>query len=268
MRAASLPMYDLPEVRPALAALWSGLARHLARAGIAEVPAALACEPPVAALWRRPDLLFSQCCGYDLMNEYADALRPVATPCYLAPGCAGPSYRSIVVVAEDSRAGGLEDLRGGVCAINGRDSHSGMSALRALIAPQSRGGRFFTEIRVSGAHTASLAMVARGEADVAAIDCVVHALLARHRPEALHGTRPLTETADAPAPPFVTQARAGEDVVARLRAALIETFDDPVLADARADLLLAGIEVLPLTAYDRIRAFERLAARHGYPVLA
>jgi ABC-type phosphate/phosphonate transport system substrate-binding protein len=268
MRAASLPMYDLPEVRPALAALWSGLARHLARAGIAEVPAALACEPPVAALWRRPDLLFSQCCGYDLMNEYADALRPVATPCYLAPGCAGPSYRSIVVVAEDSRAGGLEDLRGGVCAINGRDSHSGMSALRALIAPLARQGRFFAEIRVSGAHSASLAMVARGEADVAAIDCVVHALLARHRPAALHGTRPLTETADASAPPFVTRAGASEDVVARLRAALIETFDDPTLEAAREDLLLAGVEILPLAAYDRIRAFERLAARHGYPVLA
>ena len=120
MSAASLPMYDLPEVRPALAALWAGLARHLAREGIADVPAALACDQPVAALWRRPDLLFSQCCGYDLVNAYAGALRPLATPCYRAPGCAGPSYRSIVVVAEDSAGRELEDLRGGVCAINGR----------------------------------------------------------------------------------------------------------------------------------------------------
>jgi ABC-type phosphate/phosphonate transport system substrate-binding protein len=143
-----------------------------------------------------------------------------------------------------------------------------MSALRALIAPLSRDGRFFTEIRVSGAHSESLAMVGRGEADVAAIDCIVHALLARHRPAALHGTRPLAETADAPSPPFVTRAGASEDVVARLRAALIETFDDPTLEAAREDLLLAGIEVLPLAAYDRISAFERLAARHGYPVLA
>ena len=63
-----------------------------------------------------------------------------------------------------------------------------MSALRALIAPHAASGRFFAEVRVSGAHSASLAMVARGEADVAAIDCVVHALLARHRPGALHGT--------------------------------------------------------------------------------
>jgi ABC-type phosphate/phosphonate transport system substrate-binding protein len=267
MCAASLPMYDLPEVRPALAALWSGLARHLERAGIAEVPSALVGDQPIGALWSAPGLLFSQCCGYDLVNGYAGALRPLATPCYRAPGCAGPRYRSIVVVAEDSPAGNLDDLRGGLCAINSRGSHSGMSALRALIAPHSRGGRFFAEVRVSGAHSESLAMVARGEADVAAIDCVVHALLARYRPAALHGTRPLAETADAPAPPFVTEAQAGDDLVGRLRAALSSIFENPALETARADLLLAGIEILAPRAYDRIKAFERYAARHGYPVL-
>jgi ABC-type phosphate/phosphonate transport system substrate-binding protein len=268
MSAASLPMYDLPEARPALAALWAGLARHLERAGIAGVPRALACDLPGPALWSAPDLLFSQCCGYDLVNDYAGALRPLATPCYRAPGCTGPRYRSIVVVAEGAPASSLEDLRGGVCAINGWGSHSGMSALRASIAPHSRGGRFFAEIKVSGAHVASVAMVARGEADVAAIDGVVHALLDRHRPAALHGTRPLAETASAPAPPFVTHARASADLVVRLRAALTETFADPALAPAREDLLLAGVEILPPAAYVRIKAFERYAARHGYPVLA
>jgi ABC-type phosphate/phosphonate transport system substrate-binding protein len=268
MSAASLPMYDLPEVRAAQDALWAGLARHLAREGIADVPAALACEEQAAALWRRPDLLLSQCCGYDLVNGQAGALRPLATPCYDAPGCAGPSYRSLVVAAEESPAGNLEDLRGGVCAINGWGSHSGMSALRTLLAPLARDGRFFAEIRVSGAHSASLAMVARGEADVAAIDCVVHALLARHRPAALRGTRPLAQTAGAPAPPFVTRADAGGDLVARLRAALLETFVDPALAAAREELLLADIAILPAAAYLRIKAFERHAARHGYRVLA
>lgn len=261
-------MYDLPEVRPALDALWAGLARHLRREGVADVPGALAQDQPAAALWAGPDLLFSQCCGYDLVNGYAGALRPLATPCYRAPGCAGPDYLSIVVVAEGAPVRSLEDLRGGVCAINSWKSHSGMSALRALIAPLSRGGRFFARIQVSGAHSASLAMVARGEADVAAIDCVVHALLARHRPAALDGTRTLGRTARAVAPPFVTHARTGDENVGRLRSALARAFDDPALAAARADLMLAGLEILPLAAYDRIKAFERLAARHGYPVLA
>jgi ABC-type phosphate/phosphonate transport system substrate-binding protein len=215
-----------------------------------------------------PRSLFSQCCGYDLAHGHWDVLRLLATPCYLAPGCAGPDYLSIVVVAEDSAASDLEHLRGGVCAINAWGSHSGMSALRALAAPLSRAGRFFGRIEVSGAHVASLAMVARGAADVAAIDCVVHGLLARHRPAALLGTRILCQTAPAPAPPFVTRAPLGDDAVARLQAALARTLDDPTLEAARDDLLLADLAVLSPAAYARISAFERLAARYGYPVLA
>jgi ABC-type phosphate/phosphonate transport system substrate-binding protein len=264
----SLPMYDLPELRPALAAWWAGLARHLARGGVPEVPPALAFGGSASALWRRPGLLLSQCCGYDLVGAQAGVLRPLATPCYAAPGCAGARYRSVVVVAEDAAAASLEDLRGGTCAINGWDSHSGMSALRALIAPRAGEGRFFGAVRVSGAHVLSLAMVARGEADVAAIDCVVHALLARHRPAALRGTRPLAESAAAPAPPFVTRAHAPPDLLVRLRASLLSTFEDPALAAAREALLLAGIEFLPAAAYLRISAFERYAARLGYPLLS
>jgi ABC-type phosphate/phosphonate transport system substrate-binding protein len=266
MSVASLPMYDLPEVRPALAALWAGLARHLAREGVRDVPRALTHDAPLEALWSGADLLLSQCCGYDLLNGYAGALLPLATPCYRAPGCIGPAYVSVVVVGENSPADRLEDLRGGVCAINGWNSHSGMSALRALVAPLNRAGRFFAGIEVSGSHRASLAMVARGEADVAAIDCVVHALLVRHRPAAVAGTRLLCQTAQAPAPPVVTRAGAGD--ATRVRAALFRAFDDSSLEAARADLLLAGIEALPLAAYDRIKAFEGFAARRGYPVLA
>ena len=268
MSVASLPMYDLPELRPALDALWAGLARHLARAGVPDVPCALTHDAPLEASWSSPDLLLSQCCGYDLLNGCAGALRPLVTPCYRAPGCVGPAYASAVVVAENSPARRLEDLRGGVCAINGWDSHSGMNALRALIAPLSGGGRFFARIAVSGSHRASLAMVARGAADVAAIDCVVHALLLRHRSAAVAGTRPLGHTPRAPAPPFVTRAAFGDATVARLRAALFRAFDDPALEAARADLLLAGIEVLPPAAYGRIEAFARFAARRSYPILA
>ena len=268
MSVASLPMYDLPEVRPALDALWAGLAHHLVREGLPDVPGVLAHGVPFEASWSRADLLLSQCCGYDLLNGYAGALQPLATPCYRAAGCVGPAYASVVVVAEDSPARGLEDLRGGVCAINGWDSHSGMSALRALIAPLGRDGRFFARVAVSGSHRASLAMVARGEAHVAAIDGVVHALLARHRPAAVAGTRPLGRTPQAPAPPFVTRAAADDACVARLRTALFRAFEDPSLEAARTDLLLAGLAVLPLAAYGRIKAFDRFAARRGYPILA
>ena len=267
MTLACLPMYDLPELRPALGALWAALARRLRLAGVADVPAALEERQTAERLWSSPALLFSQCCGADLTGAWSGALVPLATPCYRAPGCAGPRYASLVVVRRDAAIARLEDLRGAVAAINQPCSHSGSNALRALIAPLARAGRFFGRIEVGGSHVASLAMVAGGAADVAAIDCVTHALLARHRPAALAGTRVLGRTAAAPAPPFVTRAGAGAALIARLRAALDDACADPALAEARAALLLDGIAVLPAGAYRRIPAFARFAARHGYPAL-
>ena len=89
-------------------------------------------------------------------------------------------------------------MRGAVCAVNGLDSHSGTNALRGLVAPASREGRFFSEIKVTGTHAASIALVQNGEADVAAIDCVTHALIGRYRGEALKGTRVLGSGASRP----------------------------------------------------------------------
>ncbi len=267
MSVASLPMYDLPELRAAHGALWAGIARHLRQAGVAEVPAALCQDRPAGEVWRDPTLVLSQCCGADLTGAFADSLRIVATPRYRVPGGADGDYASLVVVAAGSDIRGLEDLRGRVAAINHPDSHSGMNALRALVAPLSRDGRFFAAVSVSGAHVASLGLVASGAADVAAIDGVTHALLARHRPAALAGTRVLCRTAAAPAPPYVTRADAGDDLVARLRTALRAALADPELSSAREKLLLDGIELLPPAAYRRIPAFARLARRHGYPTL-
>jgi len=267
MAVASLPMYDLPEVRPALDALWAALARELRRAGVTDVPERLTHDVPGSALWPAPDLLLSQCCGADLMGAQAGRLQPVATPRYRAEGCAGGRYTSLLVVADRVDVTVLEDLRGKVAAINHPHSHSGANALRALVAPLSRGGRFFAEVVESGSHLASLALVQRRAADVAAIDCVTYGLLARHRPAALSGTRPLCRTAGAPAPPFVTRRNAGPDLVRRLRGALQSAVLDPELAEARADLLLDGLELLPPSAYARITAFARFAASHAYPQL-
>jgi ABC-type phosphate/phosphonate transport system substrate-binding protein len=231
------------------------------------VPDALDQEQPADAAWSSPELLLSQCCGADLRGAFAGRLVALATPCYRAAGCAGPRYTSLVVVRTGAAIERLADLRGQVAAINHPDSHSGSNALRALIAPLARNGRFFGKVVVSGSHVASLAMVAAGVADVAAIDCVSHALLARHRPAALAGTVVLCRTAAAPALPFVTRAGASPDLIERLRAALRQAFAEPALAPARDALLLDRVAVLPAGAYRRIDAFARLAARHGYPAL-
>jgi ABC-type phosphate/phosphonate transport system substrate-binding protein len=268
MSRVGLPMYDHARVRGLVDDWWRGLARALAAEGIAELPARLDRATPREALWAAPDLLLSQTCGYPLMYGFRGRLALVATPCYDAPGAEGSSYGSHIVVAEASPAAGIADLEGSVAAINGADSHSGMNAFRHLVAPQARDGRFFAAVVTSGGHAESIALVAGGEADVAAIDCVTHALLARHAPEALAGTRVLTRTASAPALPYVTRIDASADLVARLRAGLARAVADPRLAPVREALLIRDFEVLALAAYERMPEMEAEAARAGYPVLA
>lgn len=265
---AGLPMYDLPECKGATAAWWRGLARAFRAEGIVDVPDDL---DPVAAHyehWRASDLLFSQTCGYPLTHALAGQLRVVATPAYAARGCSGAGYCSLLIVSEDSEASTLEDLRGRRVAYNDPDSQSGYSALRAMVAPLAQGGRFFGGRVESGAHRASIAAVREGRADLCAVDCVTHALLALHAPEALAGTRVLGETPRAPGLPYVTTGSASDELAEALRAGLDRALTDTSLAAARDDLLIAGAEVLPLAAYDALIEMESAAEAAGYATLA
>lgn len=268
MALASLPMYDLPELRAATDAWWRGLARAFRQEGIADVPDTLDRRRHYQEVWRSPELLFSQTCGYPLTHALAGRVQLVATPCYLAEGCKAAEYCSVVIVGADNPAADIAALRGARCAVNGTDSQSGYNALRALVAPLAQGGRFFGSVAVTGGHRASIEHVAGGRADVAAIDCVTHALLARHHPSALAGTRVLCRTAATSNLPYVTRGQADDDLLARLRNGLRRAMTDPSLTAARDSLMLADIAVLPLSAYDSIADMESAAVAAGYRTVA
>lgn len=265
---ASLPWYDLLEVRPATDALWSILAGKLKEVGFRAAPEWLDRGVPHLRQWRSGVLLFGQACGYDALLAHRHHLQLLATPRYAAPGCRGSRHRSFVVVREDAPFRSLQDLQGSRCTYNNRTSHSGRNALRSLVAPFSRGGRFFASVTRSGSHLQSLRRIRGGRADVASVDCVTHALLARHAPGELQGTRILACTRRVPAPPFVTAAGRSPEECRRLRWALAATLADPASAGAREELLLQGAAVLPLEAYAPLQAMERLAEAHGYHELA
>lgn len=263
-RLVSLPWYDLEEVRWATDALWRELRRQLRAEGLDALPERLNRSIHYEQQWASPEFLFGQACGYDVRIAHAERLQVVATPSYRAPGCGRHSYSSFVVVREDAPFEQLEDLRGHPCVINTPTSHSGMNVLRAMVAPMHCNGAFFAEVKVSGAHESSLRMIARREVDVAAIDCVTHALLARHRPQELAGTRVLCRTQQVPAPPYVTGAATSPQTLAGLRAALTRTLVEPALAAARDALLLDDARVLPEDAYQAIEALESVAGTHDY----
>ena len=262
MRVASLPMYDLPELRRATRAWWAGLARAFAAAGLDDVPGTLSAPADKTDHWQDRRLLISQACGRNYVRELATHVRLVATPCYAAPGCDGPLYRSLLAVGGDSELKPGVDMSAVRAAINGFDSHSGWIALCAGVS--ALGAKpDFADIRVTGSHAASMDAVRRGEADLCAVDCVTFALFERHAPDRVAGLKLVGRTPAAPGLPYITSAGTGPGELSRLRDGLGNALEAPDLASVRDSLLIETCEVLSDSDYDRLREMAREIDRRG-----
>ena len=181
---AGLPMYDMPALAWATDALWAAVARDLAGHGMAGVPDRLRRDiEPETSCGPIPTCLLAQTCGLPLVTLLDGRVRFVATPIYAIDGCSGGDYRSWLVVRVGDGRRSIADLEGSIAAVNAPHSQSGANALAAMTAPVAKGHAFFADIRLTGAHAASLAAVSSGAADCAAIDCVTWALLAQSVPE-------------------------------------------------------------------------------------
>ena len=269
---AALPMYN---ITPHHAALWRALLQDtldaFAQAG-GPRDVALLDEPhgDLLALWRRPDLLLSQTCGFPYrVLGLAHSVQLLATPAFDAEGCERAHYRSTLVISARAWAQGAVTLaacRGLRAACNGPDSHSGMNALRHAVAPYARSGRFFASVAWVGSHLNALRALGAGVADVAAIDCVTLAYVRDALPELLHDVRTIGATAPAPGLPFIASHALPAAHAERLRDAL----DLACAADAqRAKALrLRGFVRLSSTDYATIQQYADEARALGYPELA
>ena len=267
MFIASLPMYNIPEIRNASSSLWNGIAKYLRLEGVENVPDQLIFNQTLHDLWSNPNLIFSQCCGYDVVRRFENTLTPLVVPHFDVDACADGEYSSLVVVSEDCQYDDVLEMYGTVAAINGSESHSGMSSLRQLVASRNKNGRFFNAVKISGAHVKSLSMLRHREADVAAIDCVTYALLSVYKPKTLVGTRVLGRTHHSPAPPYVTRTDYGSTMAERMRTALLRAFEDPVTTSARQALFLKKFKRVDIATYHKISDVEEYAVNLGYPVL-
>jgi ABC-type phosphate/phosphonate transport system substrate-binding protein len=253
---AALPMYDWPELRWATDALWAALAERLRAGGIA-APDRLQRDLTLEAAWRHPCLLFGQTCGWPYVRMLRDLVTVVATPGYVAEGCAGTDYCSMILVRRDEPAEALCGLAGRTAAVNDPLSLSGCLALKLAI---TAAGAAPPRVRLSGSHRESLRMVARGDADVCAVDAVCWALVRRHEPETAAALRVLAQTPAAPSLPFICAATTNAATLATLRTALAAVLADPSLAEVRTALLLSGAMAVDEAAYDRVVALEQFAA--------
>lgn len=206
-------------------------------------------------LWLAPDLFIAQTCGFPLTHKLKHRVALVATPCYAADGCVGSTYCSMIVALRDSGVHSLDDVAGKVAAINGYDSQSGWNALRHSLIGHGAPAR----IVETGGHRKSAAAVRDGRADVAAIDCVTYAQLQAVAPQETAPLRIIARSANAPGLPYVTRRDIAPGDLQKLRDGLQAAMADPALAEARSALLIAGIEIVPLQAYDHLLRMEQEA---------
>ncbi|WP_295951149.1 PhnD/SsuA/transferrin family substrate-binding protein [Rhodoferax sp.] len=260
---AALPMYLS---HPAgNTALWHSIAQYLRQAGVADVPAELSIptNADLTAHWLRPDLLLSQCCGYQMVDALEAKVQLVGAFRYTVPGCDGIHYSSHLVCRADDPSSSLAAFRNRVAAYNSSDSQSGYRSLRDMVAPLAVGGQLFARTIASGAHVDSLALVCSGQADIAAIDCISYAQFQRFQPEAVDGIRILGRTASAPGTPLITALGTPPALLALLRQSLHRTMADPALATTRAQLLIGGFKVVDAAAYAGMKEMDRQAAALG-----
>ncbi len=161
---AALPMYDWPELRAATDRLWTALRDALRAAGVA-APDALSRDLGLMQAWTDPRLVLGQTCGLPLVRELAGQVTVIGAADYGVAGCPPGWYRSALVVRADDPRETLAEFRGAGLAVNGFDSQSGWGAILHHAAPLAHDGRFFGGIEVSGAHAASVDLVASGAAD-------------------------------------------------------------------------------------------------------
>lgn len=252
--AASLPMYDWPEVRWATDALWAAIRDRLKADGI-EAPDALDRARSSEEVWTDPGLVLSQACGYPFATRLCDRVGLVGTPVYAVEGCKGEFYSSVIVARRREAGLGIAGLARRRIAFNAPDSLSGFLALRAAIRADGidpAAGKWVE----TGSHRASIRAVAGGEADVAAIDAVCWALAREHEADAATRLQAVAWTPFRPGLPLITALDRGALERAAIGMALDQALDSPETEQARAALHIASHAVLNASDYAPIAAMS------------
>jgi len=239
---ANARMYAVtPGVREAWQTLFDWVARTSA---VPLVYIDHAAPAPLETLWARDDLGATYMCGF----PFASAARKpclIAAPVPSPPRYDGlPQYCTDFIVRSDRPFARLSDTFGGRIGWTVGHSQSGYNAVRFHLLRYHREqneplfakwvGPLITPRRV-------IEHVIEGRIDVGPLDSYVHDLLKRHEPETAARLRTVESTAMTPIPPLVTSPAVAENIIERLRGAL--------MSGAIQTELAATLEALMITRF-------------------
>lgn len=232
-------MYETARMRASVDRLWESIREYYGHG-----PAQLDRTTDPHVTWVDPDLVLSQTCGLPYRSVLFDQVQLLGTPDYGVAGCPPGYYRSHLVVHADDTRDTLDAFEGARLARNDTRSQSGWAAVAAHVMEEVPEFRFSEGILETGSHLNSLRAVRAKTADIAGIDAVTWAILARDS-AATEDLKILISTRPTPGLPFITGLR--QDVRA-LRTAVNEAIASLAPED-RELLMVRDLVWIPTEAY-------------------
>ena len=258
-------------VAPGAKAAWEALFAWAAEeAGVPLRVIDHAFPAPLDELWAREDLGAAFMCGWPFARS-ATRPRLVAAPIPAHPRYGGqPVYVTDFVVRADSPFRRLEDTFGHRLAYTAEESHSGFNAVRHHLLRYRTTGRPKLYAEMVGPLVTPRRVVEAvrdGHAEVGPLDGFAHDLLRRHDPDFVSGLRVVATTDPAPIPALVASPGCSEEIIVRLRDALVTVGTRPELARLREDLCIARFVAVKPESYQLTDhwAQEAEAAGHRWP---
>lgn len=238
---AALPMYDRAENRAVTDRYWSLIRNALAARNIDAPQVLHRGSGDLIDEWTSPSLLLSQTCGFPYRARLHGQVELVGTPDFGIAGCPPGYYRSALVARAQDPRDTLAEFDGATLAYNDGMSQSGWAA------PQNQATKQGIALRAgpcTGSHAASLAAVATGAADLAALDAVTWSLLSEHDPLA-KAVKVIGLTDPTPGLPYITASGRDSQSIFAAIAEAISQLDATELSALR----LTGLVRIPAEAY-------------------
>lgn len=236
---AALPMYDMADTAAVNDRLWAAIRDRMRAEGL-DAPENLSRGGDLVGEWLDPNLVLGQTCGRPYRTRLHGRVTLIGTPDYGVDGCPPGHYRSVLVAhITDPRE--FAQFDGAAFAYNDTDSQSGWAA--PLTHAETLGIRLAPALE-TGSHRASLAAVAEGRAEIAALDAVSWRLFQTYLPEARQ-VRVVGQTTPTPGLPLIAAAGADQPALFRIIAAAIAAMP----ATDRAATGLTGLVAIPAAAY-------------------
>ena len=193
------------------------------------------------------------CTGAYLIGEREFGMEILAAP--VVNGEA--AYHSWLIVAADSPANTLADLRGKTFAFTDPLSHTGRLYPTYLVYQLGeRPETFFGRTFFTYSHDAAIRTVANGLADGAAVDSLIYMHLIKREPELESRLRTIHRSPPFGIPPVVVSPSIRPQLRAQLQAIFLSMHEDPAGQAALAELDIDRFTVLDSNDYESARQLE------------